>query len=186
MFIALDLQIVTNNREIAMRKFLAPLALACASLSVYAAPPSQQSIEKLLSLTQAEKMVDSMKAQLDTPIKLTMKNAMRGRTPKPEEQKVLDNFSAKASKIIGNNLTMERFKPLYLKLYAQVFSQEEVDAMNAFYQSPAGKAMVEKMPQLTQNLMAATPELLVSMNDQIRAAAQEMSTELEALGKGSK
>jgi hypothetical protein len=186
MFIALDLQHLINNREIAMRNILATLALACASLGAYAATPSPQSIEKLLSLTQAEKMLDSMKAQLDKPIQLTQKNAMKGRPPSPEEQKVLNKFSANANKIIGNAMTMERFKPLYIKHYGQVFSQEEVDGMIAFYQSPAGKAMVTKMPQLMQSLMDATPEMLTPMNDQIRQAAQDMATELEAMGKAGK
>ena len=131
-------------------------------------------------------MLDSMKAQLDKPIQLTQKNAMRGRTPTTEEQKILNKFSANANKIIGNAMTMERFKPLYLKHYGQVFTQEEVDGMNAFYQSSAGKAMITKMPQLTQSLMDATPELLAPMNDQIRQAAQDMATELEALGKSGK
>jgi hypothetical protein len=131
-------------------------------------------------------MVESMKTQLDRPLQLTMKNAMKGRTPSTEEQKVLNKFSANANKIIGNSLTLERFKPLYLKHYGQVFSQEEVDGMNAFYQSAAGKAMVTKMPQLMQSLMDATPELLAPMNDQIRQAAQDMATELEALGKAGK
>lgn len=38
-------------------------------------------------------------------------------------------------------------------IYAEVFTEEELDAMLAFYTSPAGQSMIKKMPQMMGHTM---------------------------------
>jgi hypothetical protein len=66
-------------------------------------------------------------------------------------------------------------KAAYLAIYRQNFSQEEVDSLITFYQSPTGKMFLKKMPMVTQDSMRATVELM----EPISARIKESSAELE-------
>jgi uncharacterized protein len=45
-------------------------------------------------------------------------------------------------------------RPGYVKAYSETFSEEEIDGILAFYESPAGRAMQAKMPILMPKIMA--------------------------------
>lgn len=162
------------------RFFLASLLTLCA-WSTHAAPPTPESIEILLSLVQADKVMDGIKPQVHVAMKTSMDQALKGRKPTAEEQKVLDAYLLTATQIVNETLTMERIKPLHLQLYGQHLTQEEVDGMITFYQSPVGRSMVTKMPQIMQGVMAALPSLMAPMQEKLRLAGEHMVRELVAL-----
>lgn len=166
-----------------MKRILTALVLAAASFLAQAAAPTQQSIEKLLVLSHADKIIDSIKPQIGLSVRASIEQAMKGRTPNPEEQKVIDAYVAKCIEITNTSLTMEQLKPLYIQLYTKYFTQADVDGLNAFYQSPAGKSLVTKMPQLMQGMMAAMPGLMAPMMEQMQTAAKKMASDLQALQK---
>lgn len=168
-----------------MKRILIALAITGMSFLVQAETPTPESIEELLTLTQAEKLLDSIKPQVKVSMKAGMDMALKGRTPSAAEQKVLDDYLSKSASIMNEDLTMDRLKPLYVEQYAKYFSQEEVDALIVFYKTPAGMSLITKMPQLMQGLMAAMPTLMVPMMEKIKAASKQMASELEALKKNA-
>ena len=70
-------------------------------------------------------------------------------------------------------LAWERLQPLYMDIYRKTYDGEDVEAMIAFYQSPAGQRVLDRQPQLMENLMAAVGQLvgpeLVAMGERIAA-----------------
>ncbi|MEA3213535.1 MAG: uncharacterized protein QOE70_6592 [Chthoniobacter sp.] len=48
-----------------------------------------------------------------------------------------------------------KLKPEYVKAYADVFTEEELRALIAFYKSPTGQTFLDKTPDLTRKLTAA-------------------------------
>lgn len=164
------------------RIFVASLLTVC-SWMAQAAPPTPESIELLLDLVQAEKIMDGIKPQVQGAMKASMDQALKGRRPNAEEQKVLDAYLLAATHIVNDTLTMDRLKPLHLQLYSQHLTQEEVDGMITFYQSPTGQSMIAKMPQVMQGVMAAMPALLSPMMEKIRVAGEQLANDLRALQK---
>ena len=164
-----------------MKRILMAFAFVGTTFFANANAPTPQSIDQVLTLTQAEKILAGIKPQVTAMMKAGIDQALKDRTPSAEEQKVLDNYVAKSTNIMSEVLTMDRLRPLYVQLYTDYFTQEDIDGLIVFYQSPAGKSMITKMPQLTQGLMAAMPKLMAPMLEQIQAAANQMATELEAL-----
>jgi hypothetical protein len=55
---------------------------------------------------------------------------------------------------------MDRMVPLY----AQTYSQDELEAIVAFYESPAGRAITEKTPSLAPKTTEVLRELMPDMN----------------------
>ena len=163
------------------KRIFVALAFVGATFLANAAAPTPQSIEQLLTLTRAEKILDAIKPQMAAMIKAGMDQALKDRKPGAEERKVLDDYVDESMKIMNTELTMDRLMPLYVQTYSSNFTQEEVDGMIAFYQSPAGKSMIAKTPQLMQGLMTGMQPLMVPMTHTIKAAAQKMVNALLVL-----
>jgi hypothetical protein len=60
----------------------------------------------------------------------------------------LDSYLKEANAIIAKYMSWERLKPEYVKLYAEAYEEEDIDALVAFYGSPVGQRMVAKTPEL--------------------------------------
>jgi hypothetical protein len=70
-----------------------------------------------------------------------------------------------------------------LQLYTSTLSQAEVDGMNAFYRSPAGQAVIAKMPLMMQSLMKVLMERMQVMMPKARALGEEYGRKLRAAGE---
>jgi hypothetical protein len=164
-----------------MKRILVAFAISGATFFAQATAPTPEAVERLLVLAQAEKLLDGLKPQIYAMARAGIDQALKGRQPTSDEQKVLDAYIVKITNIIADTVTMERLKPLYIKLYTEYFTAEDIEAISAFYQTPAGQSLLTKMPQLMQGLMAAMPSFMGPMTEQIQAAAQQMAKEMDAL-----
>jgi hypothetical protein len=166
-----------------VKKIAALLSLLLLSIAAQAAKPTEESINKLLSVTQAEKMMDSIKPQISAMMKNVELQAAQGKVPSPADQKIIDKFHAKAISIVSENLTMAKLKPMYIRVYSETFSQEDINSLIAFYESPTGKMFVAKMPAVMQSLMAEMPKAMAPMMQEMQKAAKDMGDELAASHK---
>ncbi|MDB4385561.1 DUF2059 domain-containing protein [Opitutaceae bacterium] len=114
------------------------------------AQPSDESVKRLLALSGSHQMVDMTKAQLSGVVSGPIQQAMQGHSMTPEITGIIQSASAKAQELLNEQLTWEKVEPLFVSVYQSTMTQDEVDGIIKFYQTPAGKAMVEKMPQLMQ------------------------------------
>jgi hypothetical protein len=80
----------------------------------------------------------------------------------PDDQKIVDRFTAKIQGIVTDELAWDKLEPDYTDIYAKAYTEDEVDGILAFYKSPAGIAMVEKQPQM---VAAAQKLVLVRVQD---------------------
>jgi len=54
----------------------------------------------------------------------------------------------------------EKIRPLYVDLYDEAFSDQEIEGILAFYDSAAGLAMIAKQPLIASKMMTAMiPEM---------------------------
>ena len=69
---------------------------------------------------------------------------------------------------------------MYVKIYAESLDQADVDGLIAFYQTPAGQAMLSKMPLVAQKSMEAVREMMGSVLPRIESALKDAA---QAAGK---
>src|ERR1700723_84566 len=116
------------------------LAALMFSISIQAAPPSDESINQLLKLAKSEKMIDSVFAQMDGMMKANMKQLTMGKQLSADEQAIMDRQQTRMIGIIKDELSWDKMKDMFVQTYRQTFSQEEIDGLIAFYKSPTGQA----------------------------------------------
>ena len=161
-----------------MKRLVLALALACST--AFAAQPSDASINELLTLAEAPKMIDGMMGQVDGMIQQSINQSAQGQQVTPAQQAAIDKYKAKTVAIMREELAWTKMQPLYTRIYRESLTQEEIDGMIAFYKTPAGQAMVKKLPALMQKVMAELPAMMNPMMQKIQAAAQEFAAEMQA------
>jgi len=147
------------------------------------APPSDESIKTLLELSDARKLLEGMHGQLDAMMNRVMQQsidqASKGKALTARQQAIIDEMKAKMTTVIDEMLSWDKLQPLYFRLYRQTFTQDDVDGITAFYRTPAGQALLQKMPLLMTNMMQEYAGMMQPMQQRIMEIARDAVRELQ-------
>lgn len=143
-------------------------------------PASEASIRELLQVTEARKLVDGILPQIDAGMKASMQQALKGQAPTPKQQKSIDKMTEKMMALMQEEFSWEKLEPLYLQIYQKAFTQEEVDGMLAFYKSPAGAAVIKKLPTVMKESMGSVQQMMGPLMQKIQILAKETAAEIAA------
>ena len=150
------------------------------SASVASAAPSEASIRQLLEVAQARKLIDSVMSQMDTLMLQTIQQATQGKEAPARIQKEIDKRQAEIVAMMKELLDWNKLEPMYIRIYQKTFSQEEVDGMIAFYKTPAGQAVIAKMPRAMQTTMDEMQQSLAPVMQKLQRMHQDVVTEMKA------
>ncbi|WP_158543532.1 DUF2059 domain-containing protein [Dyella solisilvae] len=143
------------------------------------APPSDESIHQLLDVMQSRKLLDGMAAQMNGMMLKSAEQANNGAPLAPEEQKIVNRGVEKLADLVKQQIAWPQMEPMMLDIYRKTFTQKEVDDLVAFYKSPSGQAVIQKMPQVLQQTMAMTQAKMQTMLPQMRQISADMVKELK-------
>jgi hypothetical protein len=160
-----------------MKKILASFTLVVCAFSALAAEPTDASVDKLLTLTKAESLMESIHGNVEQNMHQGMKQATAGKKLTEEQTRFLDNAQKKFADSMRQELTWASLKPTYIKIYKETFDQEEIDGLTAFYSTKVGQSYINKMPVAMQKTMAAVQQrmapIMTKMGETMKAALAE-------------
>jgi hypothetical protein len=130
---------------------------------------------RLLEVTETQKMLDQMMSAVDTMM-LQQFDAMG--LP-PEGREAADAMRVEVMQWFSDFFVWEEMRDLFVDIYVEVFSKEEIDEMVSFYESPLGQKMLAKMPALMQKSMEKTQAMLQEKLPQLQQRMQNVMAELE-------
>jgi uncharacterized protein len=167
-----------------MKRLFATVALTLTLVpfasSALAAAPSPESIEKLLLVTKTDKMIDSMLQGMESMMTNMAEKSRSAGEDTAEAKAVRAASVKKLMPIMKEELSFEKLKSMYVQIYSESFTQEEIDGLVAFYNSPAGIAFVNKMPMVMQRSMTLTQERMGPMMQKIEQAMKKLAEETAA------
>lgn len=123
-----------------------------------ATPPSDESLLKMMNALQLQTTLDQMVAQMDSGMKKGLKESLHGKELDPLQTAELSQLQLKMSATIKEDLSFAKVKDVYLQVYRETFTQDEVNGINAFLASPAGKAMLSKIDGATRKASSILQE----------------------------
>lgn len=156
-----------------MKRLLILLLTALFSMPVFATPAQDASIEKLLILTEARKLNDSLIAGSDEMIETTLKPILQPDNMTTEKKKMVESFLDKYKHIVREEFRWEKMMPDYIRIYRETFTEEELQNLIAFYESPTGKMFIRKMPLLTDKTSGLMRQKMVSILNRMNTALSE-------------
>ncbi|MES2098699.1 MAG: DUF2059 domain-containing protein [Pseudomonadota bacterium] len=134
----------------------------------------------MLIATRAEKVLDSMFTIFDQSIRQGMAASLQGQTPNAEQQRILDAMPGQLAQVFREEMTWAKLRPIYVRVYQETFTQEEVNAITAFYKTPAGAASIDKMPVVMQKSMTESQALMGPMVERFKAIQQQVAADIQA------
>ena len=138
---------------------------------------SRKAAEELLTVTQADKMIDAVYSQMDTMFANMAKNMGITEAQKP----IAEKYMKRITQLMREELVWDKLKTQMVGAYVAVYTEDEIKEITAFYKSPAGIKMIAKMPELMQASMQITQNQMQQIMPKIQALSQEMAAELNTL-----
>jgi uncharacterized protein len=129
--------------------------------------------EKLLELFNMEATFDQAMGQA-----MQMSVGMIDSQDLPESEKVEARKAVEASmKITLEKFSWDRMKGMFVDIYAEVLSLEELEGLIAFYESPIGRKFIKKQPELTSATMQKMQGLMQELMPEIQKEVEKAVTE---------
>lgn len=166
--------------ELTLRRLAIFVGSIVLSSGALAAPPSRESIDTLLAVTHVEKVLDGLMVVMDRTFQTTVASAFPTQSLTPDQRSTMEAMHARTMKIIRGNLTWAKLEPLYEQVYGEVYTQEEIDGLIAFYRRPVGSAYIDKLPRATEVSMTAMQSLLQPMIEEMRTATQQTIAQMRS------
>ncbi len=146
--------------------------------------PTTASIEQLMKITQSEKMMDAIKMQSHGIWKQIVQEMIDQKQIDPKKREEMDQFLSrlepKFNKIMDEQMSWEKLKPAMVQVYQDSFTQKEIDDQIAFYNTPSGQSMIQKMPVVIQRSMTIMQQQYAPMMRQMEIAVEETTAEMKA------
>jgi uncharacterized protein len=173
-----------------MRHKLVLLLLAVCSLPSFVRADDASKMAKIHEFFKVAKL-DQLSTQtmerISDQVKSGMVQQMVGIKLTAEQQQQADDMNDKVMKILSGALSWDSLEPEYAKIYADAYTEQQIDDLLAFYKSPTGQVMVEKTPILIQEASAITRQHMATAMPQIQQLLKDyMSSATKAAQSDSK
>lgn len=162
--------------------FVVCALLAATGAAAQQGPPSDESVSRLLAATHADRILDQYMNQLDAGMQAGMRQALKDQKPTAKQQQVIDEMRGRIVAVMRETLSWNKLEPTIHELYRSNLTQGEVDGMVKFYESPTGRAVIDKLPAIMQQAGQAVQAMLPPLLAQLDAIMKDSVAKLQAAG----
>lgn len=160
------------------------------AVATYAAPATSQQIAQLMKITDIEKMAQDtfkqLKPMFQEQADISVKAYLKKDKLNEQEQQVANEFANKMYQYAIESADFKILQPRIEKVYAEVFTSQEIQAQINFYSSVEGQAILKKTPLLAQKMVEITNGQLMQSMTSAEATFADINKQLEALKKNQK
>jgi len=163
-------------------KAILAFALLALSFAARAEPASPASVERLLVVAHTEQLLKGVQQRQAVVMDSVMRQveasrARQGQPLSPEAQARMHAAAEKARAAMAEEMGWDKLRPLIVQVYAESFSEDEIQGLIAFYESPTGRMFVERMPQVTERMMRLIGERMGPMVQRMQRSITEGAAE---------
>lgn len=142
-------------------------------------PKRAAAAEELLKAMHVDDMMEKQKENV--------KNTLASFLPKdlsPAERKQMQAVQDASLEVAFKQMTWDSLKPDFIRMYSEVYTEDELKQLTAFYNSPIGRKFIEKMPVLEAKMMEIVQKRMIALLPAVQAAAQDAMEKIKA-GEGA-
>ena len=167
-----------------------PIRLVAAALVLVAiagaarAAASPESVDRLMQAMKVQQQLDLVYSQSLPAMENAMRQSLSQKMDSAEAERMFNAVMPKINAVIREELGWAKLRPDFAAIYAETFTQQEIDGLIAFYQGPIGRAFVNKQAQLTQRSMKLMQQKMGPVMQKVmRIAKEEVEKEQAKSGK---
>ena len=133
-------------------------SLCLSSCIYFAAAPTEASIQKLFDIMNLDQLTQDtmlqLKPQFAAQANQMVKMMVEGDELNNKQQKVADQITEKMYQQSLKMISWKEMQPIYLQVYKDAYTQEEIQAQIDFYASAIGQSILKKTPIVTEKTMS--------------------------------
>jgi len=152
------------------------IALSCLCTTAFA-DTHQDAARELMKVSGTEQIMAQMQLQIES----MFLNISSDSEYNAKQQEIVTRYRAEVSKLLAEKMQWQQIEEKVVDLYVASFSEAELKEMVAFYKTPLGQKMIDKMPtvmlrtaeisrQQMRFVIPEVKELGNTMNEELRAA----------------
>lgn len=149
------------------------------------AQASKDSVNELIQIAQIDKTTEMVFAPIIENLNANLekyKNDYMAKNKTNSSQKILlVKRIADIKKIIKDDLSWEYQAPIYLRVYSESLTEEEVTGVIAFYKTPAGQAWIKKTPLIFEKAKIEGEALMMNTSQKIQEIMKTLEADLAKL-----
>jgi hypothetical protein len=139
--------------------------------------------QEMITLLHLDRLVQQLTDGMMKQVSAMSKQQFAGHDISAAQQAQLDDFQKQVFALIDTQLGWKAMEPTYVDIYAKTLTDDELDGIIAFYKSPAGTAMIEKLPRLTTQAQQIVQQKMVTLQPQIMQLVQDFASHAAAPSK---
>jgi hypothetical protein len=101
----------------------------------------------------------------------------------PEVAQQVQQMMPKILDSVYKQMTWESLKPDFIQIYSEVFTEQEIKDLTAFYKTPLGQKLIEKMPEVSEKSMLIMQKRMPAMMADMQKTIQESVAQAKAAAK---
>ena len=136
-------------------------------------------VEEMLRLTKTDTGLHEQLTNLQTRVGDLSKQQFNLPTPTAEQTALITEYQGKVQGITKDEVGWEQLHPMLLTLYADSFTDADLDGIIAFYKSPAGQALVAKMPQVASKTTGMVQDRIKELQPKLATLTQSYAEKLK-------
>jgi uncharacterized protein len=157
----------------------------CLPLTAHADEASRRAkAQEMLALLHMDRLLDQMMNNVLDQMS-TVTKQLGGNNVKSEDQTKIEEFQKKVFELIQSQMGWKALEPDYVDMYAKNFTDEQLDAILVFYKSPAGAALIEKLPTLTTQGTELAQARVATLMPQLKQMIADFAKDASAHGGSS-
>ncbi|MCP3965441.1 MAG: DUF2059 domain-containing protein [Lentisphaerae bacterium] len=176
-----------------MKRAILTVAVMVIALSVSAAAPKDK---KRMAMTEKEKAAltflttmrveQRMQRSFEMVKKMQMgivSNTLKG----VKDQDIANKVNSQVLDMVRKEFSWDNFKDDFMKIYANVYTLDEMQKMTEFFQSKTGQAFLDKSPMVQQQMMPLVQKKVMALIPKVQKLTKEcMAKEMKAAKGKSK
>ena len=139
----------------------------------HAAPPTIESVDSLLVAAKLGASIDSMAKNVDRNIRHAAEQGIAPAKLTPADEKILSDLRTQLQGLIKQELSWDKIKDIFEKAYAETYTQDEINGLTAFYNSPLGQVFAEKQAEITVKTGGLLQRRMMGVMVKVQGSARE-------------
>jgi uncharacterized protein len=123
--------------------------------------------QEMMNLLHTQRMVQNIADNLKKQI-VDAADSVAGPAATPEQKAKAADFEKQADQLIDAQLSWDVMKTSFTDIYVKNFTEEELDGIIAFYKTPAGTALLGKMPDVNSQVSQFGNSHLTTLQPQLK------------------
>ena len=153
---------------------------ACEPALAADAAASEASIHELLDTLHSRTLVDGIVQRAEQDAREQAHAIARTQPLNAEQLQILDEMQDKMRALTEQTISWNNLEPMMVRVYRETLTQDDVDGMLKFYRSPAGQAMINKLPLITSRIMDEMRNRMQQLTPQLAQLQQDSLARLRA------